>query len=896
MLRSRHSKWGLALMVCGLLAVFGAAARSAQPKQIDFTIKSQPLAGALQELAKQSDIQIIFLSKVTDGIQAPAIIGRYTVDAALRQLLHDSRLSYRQLNSRTIEIQPLGAGAEGPASDAGGPSSGLHAAQAAEGAGAASASLTNAGQPADAAPAQSKLAGAATSPEDQTEAFMLQEVVVTAQKREEKLRDVPMGVTAITSGDLQTQRLLDFEDLESKVPGLSVQLSFPGFDRLTIRGENVGGNGSTVGTYLDDVPFGSSSTFAQGQYLSGDFATWDLQRVEVLRGPQGTLYGASSEGGLLKYVTNPPALNGFASAFELGAENVAHGQTGPSYKAMVNLPVGGIAAFRLDGYFSHLPGYIDNTQLGETDVNRGYREGGRVSFLLQPTDNFSIRLTAFEQTEHSDGLPIVDVVGAAGTPLTPPANQLQPVDGNYDQKTVLNQPSTSKFDIYSGTINWNLGWSTLTSVTGYEKIEQDLFVDETPEFGALAGILLPPGTKAAVADSDDSNLKKYTEEVRLASPAGGTLEWQVGAFYTHESSTLPQSIPILLLPTLAQPPVVSPLIISDLAAVYREWAAFGQIIYHFSPAFDVALGGRWSENKQSENDFTGGFLLTLQGLPSGTTTQASTGSDFLYSVAPRWHLSPNTMSYARVATGYRPGGPNQGLPSGTPGGVERHFKSDSTINYEVGIKSSLLDNRLSVDLAAFLIDWKDIQLEQAVGNFGFTANGGSATSRGLEWSLGLTPLNGLNLTLTGAYVDAYLTADAPKTGGVNGDELPYAPKWSGSLDAAYTWKAFAGYNAFAGATWSYIGSRAPDFGATATPTLANPYLVEPDPRADLGSYNTINLRAGLDNGRWSFELYCKNLTDSRGVAYYVSSSAPNFEGEITLQQPRTVGAAIDLRF
>ena len=274
------------------------------------------------------------------------------------------------------------------------------------------------------------------------------------------------------------QRLLDLADFVTKVPGLSVE-NAPGFDRLTIRGESVDGNGSTVATYLDDVPFGSSTTFANGQFLAGNFDTWDLQRVEVLRGPQGTLYGASSEGGLFKYVTNPPELKRFASAFELGGENVAHGQTGPSYKAMLNLPVGGIAAFRLDGYYSRTLGYIDNTQLGESDVNRGYREGGRASFLLQPNDDFSIRLSAFTQTLHSDGIPAVDVVGADNTPLTPPANQFQPVDGNYNQRTFLNQPMTAKYDIYSGAINWNLGWGTLTSVTGYQRIDQNLFIDET---------------------------------------------------------------------------------------------------------------------------------------------------------------------------------------------------------------------------------------------------------------------------------------------------------------------------------------------------------------------------------------------------------------------------------
>jgi outer membrane receptor protein involved in Fe transport len=726
-----------------------------------------------------------------------------------------------------------------------------------------------------------------------TEAATLQEVIVTAQKRKEMLHDVPMGVTAITGDELQLQRLRDFEDLETKVPGLAVELGVPGFERVTIRGENVGGGGSTVATYLDDVPFGSSNQFANGSTLTGDFDTWDLQRVEVLRGPQGTLYGASSEGGLIKYVTNPPDLSRFASAFELGTENVAHGETAPSYKAMLNLPVGGIAAFRLDGNYTGMPGFIDDPQLGEAHVNRGYREGARVSFLVNPTDNLSIRLTAFGQTLHADGVPLVDVVGSAGTPLTPPANQLQPDGGNYDQQTYLQQPFTTKYDIYSGTINWNLGWGTLTSITGYETIDQDLQVDETPSLGALADLYLsllgnfPPGTQAGVGESSDVHLKKYTQEVRLSSSTEQALDWQVGGFFTREASANPQTLPTFIIPTLAATGLPE-LYASALNAVYREWSAFGQISYRFSPAFDVALGGRWSENKQSENTFLSGLLVTSP----ETEVGSSTGTDFLYSIAPRWHLSRNTMAYVRVATGYRPGGPNE-VPSFEPGNIPRTYQSDSTVNYEIGVKSGLLDNRLSIDVDAFLINWKDIQLEETIGNFSFTANGGQATSRGLELSLGLTPVNGLTLTLTGAYVDAYLTANSPTSGGLNGAELPYAPKWSNSLDVAYTWHAFAGYSAFTGATWSYIGSREPDFDTT-TATPGGPPV--PEPRADLGGYNTINLRAGLDDGRWSFELYCKNLADSRGLASYVNTGTPNSGGEITLQTPRTIGAAIDLRF
>jgi iron complex outermembrane receptor protein len=728
-------------------------------------------------------------------------------------------------------------------------------------------------------------------------AASLQEVVVTAQKRREKVLDVPMAVTAITSDTLNSMHLVDFAGLETQVPGLSVELTAPGLDRLTLRGENVGGVGSTVTTYIDDVPFGSSNALANGAIAAGDFDTWDLERVEVLRGPQGTLYGAGSEGGLLKYVTNPPDPARFASAFELGYEDIAHGQGDPSYKVMLNIPMGGRAALRLDGFDTRLPGYINDPQLGQSDVNRGYREGGRASFLVNATDDLSIRLTAFGQELHTDGTPQIDVIGAAGTPVTPPANALQPAGGNYDQHRFIGEPATFKYEVYSGNIDWHFGWGSLTSVTSYGTTTEDQFTDATStaaapglSFGTLAGFFLPPGTNAGVAETNDLYVKKFTQELRLASATHQALEWQLGAFYTRESSTLAQTLPSFIIPTLA-PTGLPSIENANLAALYREWSGFGQITYNFNPAFDVTLGGRWSENKQSENELISGLPAVVG--PPQTTGGASTGTDFLYSIAPRWHVSKDTMAYVRVASGYRPGGPNA-LPPITPAGVARTYQADSTVNYELGIKSLLLDHRLSVDVDTFLVKWQKIQLFEFVDNFGINANGGTATSKGLEWTFGLTPLEGLNLTLTGAYVDAYLTSDAPAAGGITGDPLPYAPKWSNSLDALYTWRAFADYNAFTGATWSYIGSRSNDFAATAA-VVGGAIVFEPNPRASLGGYNTLNLRAGLDNGRWRLEVYGENLADTRGLTYYTNTGTPNFGGSIGIQQPRTIGVTVDLR-
>jgi len=730
-------------------------------------------------------------------------------------------------------------------------------------------------------------------------ASSLQEVVVTAQKREEKLHDVPMGVSAVGGDAINKQQLVSLADLEAKVPGLAVQLTAPGLDRLTIRGENVGSVGSTVTTYIDETPFGSSNALANGSQLSGDFDTWDLQRVEVLRGPQGTLYGAGSEGGLLKYVTNPPDPTQFASALQVGDESIAHGENATSANGMINVPIAGRAAFRVSGFYGVVPGFIDDPNLGEKDINHGYRAGLRASFLLNATDNFSVRLNAFGQTLHTDGSPFVDVIGSAGTPLTPPANQLQPAIGEFDQKRFINEPAEFKYRIYSAQLNWNLGWGTATSISSYGTTDQNQFTDATSiaaapglSFGDFAGLLTPspPAGPRGVAEASDVYVKKFTEEVRLASAGTQSLEWQVGAFYTRESSTIAQELPIFFIPSQAYVPVPAPLETANVEALYKEWSGFGQLTYHFNPAFDLALGARWSHNQQSADQSIGGLISTPPQLTSGDASEGK----FTYSVAPRLHLSQDTMLYARVASGYRPGGPNV-LPPGTPVGVPLRYQSDSTVNYELGVKTTQLDNRLSVDVAAFLIDWSKIQLLEVVDNFGVNNNGGKARSQGLEWTLGLTPVTGLDFTLTGAYVDAYLTSDASQAGGLDGDRLPYAPKWSGSLDGSYTWHAVGNFDVYAGATWSYIGARSNDFSTTAE-VVGGAVVALPNPRVELGGYNTINLRVGVENQRWLFLLYCKNVGDVRGLTNYTSQGTPNFGGSIAYAQPRTIGATLTARF
>jgi iron complex outermembrane receptor protein len=712
---------------------------------------------------------------------------------------------------------------------------------------------------------------ATAQPSDSNE---LVTIVVTAEKKEEKLQDVPMSITALGGNTLDNRQYRSFSDYAAMVPGLSLVSSQAGLTTLTLRGQNAGGVGSTVAVYLDESPFGSSSALLNGSILSGDFDTWDLQRIEVLRGPQGTLYGANSEGGLLKFVTAPPVLGSFSGLVEVTGESIDHGGKGGDVRAVVNLPIGDRVALRVGGFDQDVAGYIKDPSRGKTDLNDGHKYGGRVSLLADPVDSLTIRLTASSQQSRYDGTPNVDV-----NPVT-----LKPAFGDLVQNRLLNEPSDFQYKNYNATVNWDAGPFSILSTTSYSILNSDFIVDYTnvqlvPGFTVqdLLTSAIGPGLGAYVDDLADLN--KFTQEVRISSPATNFLEWQVGGYFTRETGHLYQHLNAVNLPSGSLAAIPS-LEVPILDSTYKESAGFANLTVHIIPQFDVQAGGRYSKNEQTATESITGLLV-----PTQAFSTPSSGHVFTYSVAPRWHVDADNMVYLRWATGYRPGGPNA-LPPVAPPDVPREYGADKTSNIELGVKSSLLQGLLSIDASIFHVDWTDIQLLEQVDNTGINGNGGKARSQGFEWAVGYVPLQGLTLQWTGAYTDAKLTTDAPAVHGHTGDPLPYAPKWGTSLDGEYDAAAFANWKYFVGATWSYVGARETGFGTDATGLT----------QVRLSSYDTYAARVGLDNTRYRVTLYGKNLSDSRGITNYVNQGAPGLNGDISVIQPRTVGVTLSAKF
>ena len=720
----------------------------------------------------------------------------------------------------------------------------------------------------------SQLGSAQTAPPATgSDAVGLETVVVTAQKREESIQDVPMGISALSGTTLDNLQARDFADYAALVPGLSLASGQSGLTRLTLRGQNAGGVGSTVAVYIDESPFGSSTALANGSIDTGDFETWDMQRIEVLRGPQGTLYGANSEGGLLKFVTNAPELGKFSVAGEVNGESVDHGGNGVDAHALVNVPLGDTVALRVSGFYDQLPGYINDPARGLHDLNDGHQSGGRASLLAALTPDLSIRLTAEIQTTEYDGTNTVDV-----NPVT-----LQPLYGDLAQERAVVEPSNFRYENYNATIDWNVGTFKLLSATSYGVLDADVVTDGTPIYGGLAAGLF--GGTGAPLDGD-TRLEKFTQELRLTSPSSDRLEWQLGGFFTHESATLLQNLYAVTAPA---GPVLGLLIQPVIDSTYKEGAGFLDLTYHINSQFDIQAGGRWSSNSQNATQTTT-YDPTLAGLlgvvPNPQIVYGSSNEHvWTYSVAPSWHFDKSGMVYARLATGYRPGGPNV-LPPNAPPDVQREYGSDKTTNVELGVRSTQLDGRLSLDVALYHVDWKNIQLTEIVGGFGINANGGTATTEGVEWTFGWRPVQELTVQLTGAYTDAHLTSDAPSLDAESGARLPYAPKWGTSVDAEYKRPVFGDYSGFFGASYSYVGSRSSDF-ASSTST--------PPGQVVLPGYNTYGARIGLENGRYRLTLYGKNLSDSRGFTNYSSFPSSPYS-TVTVTQPLTVGLTLSAKF
>lgn len=709
------------------------------------------------------------------------------------------------------------------------------------------------------------------------------DIVVTAQKRDQRLLDVPVPVTAVSSDTLVSQNIVSIRDYYSRVPGL--QIAGDRSSQISLRGITTGGQTNpTVAILVDDVPFGSSTYLGNATFPDFDPAT--LDHVEVLRGPQGTLYGASSLGGLIKYVTKTPDAQRFSGRVEIGANSVDHGGEGFSARGSLNIPIiKDRAALSVSGFYRRDPAYIDNLVGGvrTSDVNKRESWGGRASLFLRPIDSLTILLSAVKQRQDTTGSNRVSVASATDfTPVngvTSSPTFGQPV-GDYTNSVSIDS-GNSDFQLYSAKAQLDLGFGELTSVSAWGRSRRTDLTDQSSTFSFLG--LVYPGFQSALID-DTSTLNKFSQEVRL-SGTGSVIDWLVGGFYTKEHANLPQSV---LLTSTGR--TRDPVYVASGPSSFRELAGFGDVTVHLTPRFDIQVGARYSDNRQVSISTTS--IDTPAQLffgPPDTTRTDAKGHSFTWLVTPTYHITGDVMAYARVAKGYRPGGPNTVFP-----GVPTSFEPDTVINYELGLKGVTPGKLLTYDVSAFWIDWKNIQLNAiAAAGFSYYLNADSARSRGLEATVGLRPARGLSIDANGTYTDAKLTSNLPASTattiyplGADGDRLPFVPKFSANLSVQQDFSISEELNGYVGLTYSYQGER-----------LSG--LINPGgrPRISIPSYSNLDLRAGISLTQgWQLNAYVRNVFGEHGIVTASNNSGALRYPTVTFIQPRTVGFTVSGAF
>ena len=844
-----QSLLGRLVFIFATLVVSPLWAAADLDRTVEFHIPAQPLDSALLEFSKQAQVPVAVNAGLLRSKKSPTVNGSLVASAALSELLVDSGLEYGTVGG-TVTVAPISSG-----SSSNEPSSQDTAASPKSGG-----DGTRIGA--------SSVYGVRHESDKTNSNQHVEEVLVTAQKREERLIDTPQSVTVLSADAISRLGAVQFRDFANTVPGLAFTTTGAGYSQLTLRGITAGADTSpTVGIYVDDVPYGSSSGLNLSSRLSLDTGLFDVGRIELLRGPQGTLYGASTMGGLIKYVTKQPNMNEVGGDAQAGVSSTHDGSVNWNVAAAVNAPlINDRAALRLSGFESRDGGFIDNLGLGANNVSRSDIYGGRVDLLLKVTDSLSIRLAGFLQNISRDGQASADFT-LSGTP----------VDSALDQRRLYPEPFDQRFRLGSGTITYDFGPAALTSISSYQTVNTQMAFDVSRLYVPLLS-LFQIGDYGAIGLPDEQNTDKFTQEIRLASHQSGPLEWLFGGFYTHETSLYAEEFAIRGLDGAVVPNNLYSL---RSPTHYEEYAAFGDLTYHLSSKFDVSGGIRYAWNNQDSTQIGSGLLI------GSTPTRRSSEHVATYLANARYHLNDNATSYIRYATGYRPGGPNfiandpaTGLPLGPS-----TFKADHLKSFEVGVKAETADRIYGVDLAAYYVDWTDIQVRATINGFGVIVNApGGATVRGAELTLTAHPVDAFTMSGAFAYQDAHLSDADSDLGATKGERLPNVPRFTAALNADY--RLEGAFEPTVGATLRSVTDRTAGFNN-------NPNV----PQYQLPGYMVLDLRGGISLGAVNIQLYVHNVADKRAeLSAFTNYSTAGGAAEVAISQPRTVGLTATAHF
>jgi iron complex outermembrane recepter protein len=742
-----------------------------------------------------------------------------------------------------------------------------------------------------------------------SDSSQLEEIVVTAEKRESTVQKTPISLTAISGQDIQDRGLTDLGNLVQSVPGVAIRTSGPGMTEFEMRGvSSTGGNSPTVGFYYDDVSLTAPSASNEGKIVISP-ALYDLSRVEVLRGPQGTLYGSGSMGGTIKVVPNAPNLNAFDASAEVVFGDTDHGGFDHAENAMVNLPFGGgIAALRIVGSYARDAGWIDRVVIepgafplnnGTTrgnvlaapvetdyhDVNDVERTDVRVSLLLKPIEGLSITPSFFYQNMQSGGLPYIDSV--PGT------------DAHY-QPFDVSEAYSDVFKLTSLNITYTTPILELTSITSYwsrnEPLTQDTSESWTTGLGPtyVSGYTAAQGGLGAASAIEYNPTHQTTEELRVSSVGDSKLKWLLGYYYEDFHSAWDIAFPsqngAALFGSNNLFSYYSPM------PIYQQ-SVFGEVTYNITDPWAVTIGARrYHYNAPVSLDQFGALTSTVVTQTSekdqGVTPKASMSYQF----------TPDLMVYATAAKGFRPGGGTGPVPTSGPASCETQlqteygsngafvngptsFKSDNIWSYEVGEKLRLFENRVTVNGSLYFEKWSGVQQANALSDCGYTysVNAGDAHVRGGELEIQAIVVPELTVSGNVGYTHAALVSATLIDAGFNpGTPIQDVPQWTSTVSAAYRHRLTDELTLTARADNTYTGSRTDET-----------YSIN-----ELPSYDLTNIRAGVEAGRWSAILFVNNVADKRALLNNIVEAAENIPtfNRVSVSQPRTAGIDLSYHF
>lgn len=813
-------------LIIGTCAVAIATPAAAQTHS--FNIPAGSLKSALASYVRQSGRQLIFKGSEMGGVRSDGARGSMSAEAALSAILAGSGFVVR--------------------TDASGAAAIVRASRS------------------SAAGNENRRENASIGEEQVVE----NEIVVTAQKREERLSEVPISISAATGDQLQRLGVTRFSDYAGYVPGMAYSASgIPGEGAINLRGVTTGGSPSaSTAMYVDEVPTTTHGTWGGSGYKPLDLFPYDLERVEVLRGPQGTLYGDSTIGGLVKYVTRTADVDDFSGAAGAEAITVSGGdKLGGGLRAMLNAPIApGVLGLRVSGFYQKNPGYMTNVLTGEKGTNETEQRGLRVALRLTPADALSIDAQWLHSRLEADG--------RAYTQLAP--GTARPLYGDYKNALPLAEPNKQEFDLFSATARYDFGPLNVTSVTGYSRSHRGYFNDQSPMLrGWISGL-----TGGAVTDGGGilefpTTNKKFTQEVRFASSQDQRLTWLVGGYYSVEDTDGYARY----VPYYADGSVITDLLEvyeERVAARYTDLSAFANATFKITDKWEFSAGIRHSKiTDDYHNRQVGSFLSGSQTVPIFDDIRATFNAT-TWSLTTRYVANDDLMMFARAASGFRAGGINFTYP-----GAEKSYDPDSLISYEGGIRADFLSDRASIDLTVYYLDWKDLFIIAYIPGdpfgYGYQTNGGHANGLGAEFTGTLRPARGLTFTGTAAYYGLKVRDDLPTIGAAAGDRTPTSPAWSGSVQAEYSVPVSSDWDLSVGGGVRWAGHNYSRF-------VHDPRTVR------LDGYAVVDANAALSNGRWTVRGYVRNLANDNTV---ITAGSGDQGVQVT---PRTVGLALDVRF